>query len=135
MKAGMKIGDIAEASVVVTPEMRPQFDGHIVHDVYSTAAMVHLMEHAARKILLPYLEEHEEGMGVSVSVTHLAPTPVGLTVRAQATVTELTARKIVTAVEVWNNRVQIGEGVVVQAVLPKAQIHARIREMAETADK
>jgi fluoroacetyl-CoA thioesterase len=135
MKAGISVGDVAEASVVVTPEMRPQFDGNIVHDVYSTAAMVHLMEHAARKILLPHLEEHEEGMGVSVSVTHLAPTPVGLTVRAVATVTELSARKIVTTVEVWNHRVQIGEGVVVQAVLPKAQIHARIRKMAETANK
>lgn len=133
MKAGLNIGNQAEASVLVTAEMRPQFDGQIVHDVYSTAAMVHLMEHAARKILLPHLEEHEEGMGVSVQVTHLAPTPVGMNVRAVATVTELTKRKIVTSVDVWNDRAKIGEGIVVQAVLPKHEIQSRIDAMAEAA--
>lgn len=128
MKAGLDVGVQQEVTVTVTSEMRPQFDGVVVHDVYSTAAMVHQMEHAARKILLPYLEEHEEGMGVSVTVYHLAPAPVGAVVRAVATVEEFSPRKIVTAVEVYSGDVKIGEGLVVQAVLPKEKIRERIAE-------
>jgi fluoroacetyl-CoA thioesterase len=130
MKDGLCIGYQAEARAVATLETRPQFDGRVVHDVWSTAAMVHLMEHAARKTLLPFLEAEEEGMGISVEVRHLAPTPVGLHVRAVAIVTDWSPRKIVTRVEVWNDRgVRVGEGTVVQAVLPKALIRARIEEM------
>lgn len=132
MKPGMQIGQQAEATRVVTAEMRPAFDGVVVHDVYSTAAMVTDMEHAARRILLPYLEDHEEGMGVSVTVQHLAPTPVGKQVRAVATVTGFSARRIVTDVEVFSGGTKIGEGVVVQAVLPKESIRKRIAEMAGT---
>lgn len=128
MKAGLYVGLQAEVTVTVTEEMRPQFDGVVVHDVYSTAAMVHEMEHAARKILLPYLEPHEEGMGVSVSVHHLAPATLGATVRAVATVEEFSPRKIVTAVEVYAGAAKIGEGLVVQAVLPKEKIRERIAE-------
>jgi len=131
MKPGMTVGMQAEVRYLVTEAMRPQFDGVVVHDVYSTAAMVHHVEHAARKILLPFLEEHEEGMGASVSVTHRAPTPVGKEVRAVATLTEFTDRKLVTTVEVWNNKTLVGEGVVVQAVLPKEIITKRIAEMNE----
>ncbi|HEU4963557.1 MAG TPA: hotdog domain-containing protein [Bacilli bacterium] len=132
MKPGLAIGQTAEVTRLVTADMRPAFDGVVVHDVYGTAAMVTDMEHAARRILLPVLEEHEEGMGVSVSVKHLAPTPVGRQVRAVATLTEFTSRKLVTTVEVYNEHTKIGEGTVVQAVLPKTAIAARIAEMAET---
>jgi fluoroacetyl-CoA thioesterase len=132
MKDGLCVGFQAEATGVATRETRPQFDCVVVHDVYSTAAMVHLMEHAARKTLLPWLEDEEEGMGVSVEVRHLAPTPVGLHVRAVATVTDWSPRKIVTQVVVWNDRdVRVGIGTVVQAVLPKASIRARIEEMKQ----
>ena len=126
MKSGLTVGTQAEVLLTVTDAMRPQFDGVVVHDLYSTAAMVHQMEHAARKILLPFLEAHEEGMGVSVTVHHLAPARVGAQVRAVATVEEFSPRKIVTSVIVVSGETRIGEGTVVQAVLPKAKIRERL---------
>jgi predicted thioesterase len=56
---------------------------------------------------------------------------VGKEVRAVATLTEFTERKLVTTVEVWNDKTLVGEGVVVQAVMPKEFINQRIREMNE----
>ena len=68
----------ASLEITVTPEMRAAFEGEVVHDVYGTAAMVQHMELAARRVLLPAREAHEEGIGYRVEVTHLAPAPVGI---------------------------------------------------------
>ena len=53
-------------------------------DVFATARMVALMEIAAARLLRPCLEPGELSVGVSVEVTHSAPTPPGATVTATA---------------------------------------------------
>ncbi|TXK89548.1 thioesterase [Parageobacillus sp. SY1] len=107
---------------VVTPDMFAQFEGNVVHPAYSTVSMVYHMEWASRKIILPYLEEHEEGMGVAVSVKHIAPTTEGSTVTVTATVTEIRDNVVVTKVEAKNEMQVIGIGEVKQVILPKQKI-------------
>ena len=84
MQPGLKVGNTAEIQVEVTEDMCPAFDGIIVHRVYSTWSMAHHMELAARKVLAPHLDDHEEGIGSHLSIDHLAPCPVGGTVRVHA---------------------------------------------------
>jgi fluoroacetyl-CoA thioesterase len=122
MKPGMKMGDTAVVEAVVTPDMFAQFEGNVVHPAYSTVSMVYHMEWASRKIILPYLEEHEEGMGVAVSVKHIAPTTEGSTVTVTATVTEIRDNVVVTKVEAKNEMQVIGIGEVKQVILPKQKI-------------
>ncbi|ANB56894.1 hypothetical protein GFC29_1198 [Anoxybacillus sp. B7M1] len=122
MKRGMKVGDTAVVEAVVTPDMFAQFEGHVVHPVYSTVSMVYHMEWASRKIILPYLEDHEEGMGAAVFVKHVAPTLEGSTVTVTATVTELRDHVVMTKVEAKNGERLIGVGEVKQVILPKEKI-------------
>jgi fluoroacetyl-CoA thioesterase len=122
MKPGMKMGDTAVVEAVVTPDMFAQFEGNVVHPAYSTVSMVYHMEWASRKIILPYLEEHEEGMGAAVSVKHIAPTTEGSTVTVTATVTEIRDNVVVTKVEAKNEMQVIGIGEVKQVILPKQKI-------------
>jgi fluoroacetyl-CoA thioesterase len=122
MKPGMKVGDTAVVEAVVTPDMFAQFEGNVVHPAYSTVSMVYHMEWASRKIILPYLEEHEEGMGAAVSVKHIAPTTEGSTVTVTATVTEIRDNVVVTKVEAKNEMQVIGIGEVKQVILPKQKI-------------
>jgi len=84
MKPGFRPGIVREIAVTVTPDMCPAFDGVVVHPVVSTWSVAHHMEVAARKVLLDYLEDHEEGIGAHVSVDHLAPCRVGKTVCVRA---------------------------------------------------
>src|SRR5574337_102694 len=85
MRDGLAPGAQAQVTIVVTPAMVAEFEElGLVHRVYSTWAMVHHMELACRKVILPYLEPDEEAVGYSVSVTHLAPTPVGMKVTVTA---------------------------------------------------
>lgn len=127
MRPGLEIGKSAEASFVVTPDMRAAFEGQVVHDVLSTASMIVWMEWASRKIILPYLEPHEEGVGYEVSVRHLAPTPVGAGVTCRAVVTSLSARQIVTRVEARSLGKLIGEGSVTQVLVLRERFEERIR--------
>ncbi|BDG46873.1 thioesterase [Parageobacillus sp. KH3-4] len=122
MKPGMKVGDTAVVKAVVTPDMFAQFEGNVVHRAYSTVSMVYHMEWASRKIILPYLEEHEEGMGAAVFVKHIAPTAEGSTVTVTATVTELRDNVVVTKVEAKNEMHVIGIGEVKQVIVLKRKI-------------
>ncbi|WP_335869605.1 thioesterase family protein [Bacillus sp. 2205SS5-2] len=122
MKAGMKIGDKAFLEITVTPEMFAQFEGTVVHPVYSTVSMVYHMEWVSRKIILPFLEEDEEGMGSAVSVKHIAPSGEGILLKLEATVVEVKNHIVYTKVEVKNTDGLIGVGEVKQVILPKNKI-------------
>lgn len=126
MKPGLKPGVEAEVSAVVTEDMCPAFDGVIVHHVYSTWALAHHMELAARKVLAPHLEAHEEGIGSHLSIDHLAPTSVGKTVRVVATCTELNASKVVCELIAYEGERVVGRGKQVQRVFPKEVIQSLI---------
>jgi len=126
MKPGMKIGQKATITAAVTPDMFASFEGKVVHPAYSTVSMVYHMEWAARQIILPYLEPHEEGIGGAVSVKHLAPTPEGETVTVTATLTELRGRAVVTEVIVQNSKEVVGQGEVTQFILDKSEIQKRL---------
>jgi fluoroacetyl-CoA thioesterase len=52
--------------------------------VFATARMVGLMEIAASRVLQPLLAPGELSVGVTVDITHTAPTPVGARVTATA---------------------------------------------------
>ncbi len=126
MKPDLKPGVRAEVSAMITEEMCPTFDGVIVHRVYSTWSLAHHMEIAARKVLAPHLEEHEEGIGAHLSIDHLAPTPVGKTVRVVATCTEVDGERVVCEVVAFEGERIIGRGKQIQRVLPKEALQALI---------
>ncbi|SFE20308.1 Predicted thioesterase [Bacillus sp. OV194] len=129
MKPGMKIGDTATITAVVTPDMFAQFEGKLVHPAYSTVSMVYHMEWAARQIILPYLEEDEEGIGGGIKASHLAPTPEGMKLEIKATLTELKGRAVICKVEVRNEKATVGEGEVTQYILPKEKISQKLHDM------
>lgn len=122
MKQGLKIGDTATINVTVTPDMYAQFEGEVIHPAYSTVSMVYHMEWASRKIILPFLEEHEEGMGGAVTVKHLAPSAEGSQLTVTAIVADLPENAVLTKVSVKNGEKLIGIGEVKQVILPKNKI-------------
>ncbi len=122
MKPGLAIGAKDEVVVEVTEQMCPAFDGVIVHRVYSTWSLAHHMELAARKVLAPFLEEHEEGLGTHLSVDHLSLTPVGKTVRVVAEVSEVGRDRVECDVSAYDGDRLIARGRQVQRVLAKASI-------------
>lgn len=89
MKPGFEPGIVRRFALTVSTDMCPAFDGVVVHKVYSTWSVAHHFEIAARKVLVDFLEPHEEGVGSHVSVDHLAPCPVGGQVTVEAELVEV----------------------------------------------
>jgi predicted thioesterase len=126
MKPSLKPGVSSELAVTVTEDMCPAFDGVVVHRVYSTWSLAHHMEIAARMVLAPNLEEGEEGIGTHLTVDHLAPTPVGKTVRVVATCTEVDDTRVICDVKAFDGPRLVGRGKQHQRVLPRAVLNALI---------
>lgn len=123
MRDGLIAGRTASIDVIVTPEMFARFEGKVIHPVYSTVSMVYHMEWVSRQIIVPFLEDHEEGMGGAVTVKHIAPCIEGAEVTVIATVTGLQANTILTNVRAESKGRLIGVGEVKQVVLPKEKIN------------
>ena len=119
VKQSLQVGQRASVNITVTEDMCPAFDGTVVHRVYSTWSMAHHMELAARKVLAPYLEPDEEGIGSHLTIDHLAPAPVGHRVRVEATAVEVSPAEVTCEVLAWDGDRLLGRGRQIQRVLPK----------------
>ncbi len=125
MKSGFTPGIAREITILVTEEMCPAFDGVVVHRCCSTWSVAHQFEMAARKVLVEYLEEHEEGIGSHVSVDHLAPCGVGKTVRIRAELNEVIRDRhlrVVCDVAAYDGDRLLARGKQVQVVMNKQQL-------------
>lgn len=86
-------------------------------EVFSTPSMVSLMEFACIEVLKPYIEEGEGTVGMSLDIRHIAPTPVGMKVKANAQLTKVSGSKLEFAVEVFDEDEKVGEGTHKRAVI------------------
>jgi fluoroacetyl-CoA thioesterase len=82
--------------VVVTEEMTVDF-GELgkIHPVYATYWIARHMEEAGRKVIVPFLEEADEGLGTAVAVKHLASALPGMRVEVIAKHLATEGRKII----------------------------------------
>ena len=77
--------------------------------VYATPALVALMEHAACEALKGMLEDGVTTVGTQMNVSHVAATPMGMTVRAEAVLTAQEGRSYTFAIEAYDDAGLIGK--------------------------
>jgi fluoroacetyl-CoA thioesterase len=102
-------------SYVTTLEMRAR---QLKTEVFSTPAMIGLMELTCVELTQPYLDENEQTVGMHVDVRHMAPTKIGQSVTVTAELLEVKDHKLRYAVSATNDRgVKIGEGTHRRAII------------------
>lgn len=79
-------------------------------EVFATPAMVALMEKAATIAVQESLSKEYTTVGTMINIRHIAATPLGMKVSARATLTEVDGKRLVFAVEAFDDREKIGEG-------------------------
>lgn len=132
------IGYQATLEITVTDEMTVDFEHQgdprlgKLHPVYATYWMAKHMEMAGRMIILPFLEEGEEGIGSKVSVNHLASALPGMSVRIVAEHVRTEGNRIYTLCKAWNELGDlIGEGQTEQVILPKGKLERIFGKLEE----
>ncbi len=106
----LPIGLKGLAETLVTEENTAAAMGSGLLPVFATPAMLALMEQAAASSVQPFLPEGQGTVGTRLEVSHLAATPIGLTVRAESELIAVDRRKLRFAVRAWAGDELIGEG-------------------------
>lgn len=78
--------------------------------VYATPCMVALMEGAACEAIADALGENQTTVGIALNIEHLAATPVGMDVRAEAEVTAVDGKVITFEIRAFDEAGEIGKG-------------------------
>ena len=126
------LGAKGTATLRVKPEhLANQFKDAMLPQVFATPMMVLLMENAALNAIRSYLEPGESAVGTAVDVRHLAATPVGHEVTAQATVTKVEGRHIEFDVSARDENEEIGRGTHRRVVIDLDRFNERLAEKAE----
>lgn len=106
----IEVGLIGEVEEVVTERLTAEALGNTGVKVYATPFVVCLMENAAQAAIVPHLSPGAGTVGTTVEMKHLAATPVGMKVRAKATLIETDGKRCLFQVDVFDEVEKIAEG-------------------------
>jgi fluoroacetyl-CoA thioesterase len=98
--------------------------------VFATGFMIMLMERACTELLGAHLDPGEGSVGVHIDVSHLAATPVGMTVTVDAECTKIVDRRITFNVRAHDGIDLIGEGRHERFVVAWDKFNARVAAKA-----
>ena len=114
-------------AMTVKPEhLASQFKDAILPPVLATPIMILIMENAALNTIRDYLEADEAAVGTKINVKHLAATPVGHRVVAEAEVIEVDGRRIEFKVTARDEIEQIGAGTHQRMVVNLGRLKSRL---------
>jgi fluoroacetyl-CoA thioesterase len=115
------------SSLVVGPEHTAEKVGSGVIPVLATPVMVNVIESAALAAAEHLLSEGHQSLGISLDVRHIAATPVGMKITAEAQVTKVEGRTIYFAVTCHDEKELIGDGTHARIVVNVARFAERVR--------
>jgi predicted thioesterase len=118
------------ASTTVTQANTAQAVGSGSVPVYATPALVALLEQAAVDALASHLPPGMTTVGVRIDVQHLAATPVGMDVRARATLRAQDGRKLHFDVIAHDGIEQIAQGSHERVLVDQERFMARVTAKA-----
>jgi fluoroacetyl-CoA thioesterase len=116
---------------VMPAHLANQFKDAALPQVFATPMMVMAMENAALNAVRDYLEPGESAVGTAVTIRHLAATPVGHLVTAQAEVSKVDGRKISFTVSARDETEQIGDGSHERMVVDLGRLGERLKQKAK----
>ena len=109
MSEELKAGLTHEMERQVTEDLSAQKVFPHVPNVYATRAMVGHFEEVCAEMVLPYLAEGEQTVGIGMKFSHIAATPIGMKVRFNAKLVEVEGKKLTFEVEGFDEVEKIGK--------------------------
>lgn len=110
MELDLRLGIQGEKTEIVSESNTAIQYGSGNLPVYATPAMVGLMEGAAAASVEPELLKGMSTVGISLTIQHLAATPLGMNVRAVSELIDVNGKKLRFNVTAFDEKEKIGEG-------------------------
>jgi fluoroacetyl-CoA thioesterase len=93
--------------------------------------MILIMENAALAAIKPYLDQGESAVGTAINVRHLAATPVGHDVRAEAEVIKVDGKRLEFKVSASDGTDEIGSGTHHRMVIDLRSFNERLAKKSK----
>ena len=106
----LETGIKGTGTVTVNEESTAKAMGSGTLDVFATPALIALMEETCWRSVANELEEGCGTVGTLLEIKHTAPTPVGMKVTCESTLTEVDGRRLVFEVIARDAKGVVGEG-------------------------
>jgi fluoroacetyl-CoA thioesterase len=113
----LRIGLEGICERIVLPEWTLAYYNSNWPAVFSTPAMIALMEMAASIAIQPALSPGTLSVGTRIEVDHIKAMPAGVTVIAKAILTEVNGRRLIFDVDAKSSDVVIGRGRIHRALI------------------
>ena len=125
---------VAERTTV--PQTYPEFPViTAMPKVFATGFMIILMECACTELLAEHLDGGEGSVGVHVDVSHIAATPVGMTVTVDTECVQIVERRVGFRVRAHDGLDLIGEGRHDRFVVDWDKFNARVAAKAAKLER
>jgi fluoroacetyl-CoA thioesterase len=111
---------------VLPEDLADRFKDAMLPQVLATPVMVLIMENAALNAIRSFLDSDESAVGTAIDVRHLAATPAGHDVRAEAQVIKVEGRRIEFKVSASDEIEEIGNGTHQRTVINLRSFHERL---------
>jgi predicted thioesterase len=122
----LRVGLTGSASSLVTEERLATKVGSGDVPVFASPMLVAVIEAAAVDCIEAQLPENHQSLGVHLDVTHSAPTPLGFTVTATATLEAIDGRKLTFKVIAHDGVETVGSGTHTRVVVDTPRFMARL---------
>jgi fluoroacetyl-CoA thioesterase len=129
MKASLRAGLSKVNRIPIGRERTIGFMGEEAR-TYGTPAMILDIEHTCRELILEHADAGEDSVGMEVSVKHLAPTLMGMTVEITVRVVAVDRRKVQFEASVKDELDEVGAGTHTRFVIEKAKTFERLKAKA-----
>jgi predicted thioesterase len=126
MSEELKAGLTHEMERQVTEDLSAQKVFPHVPNVYATRAMVGHFEEVCAEMVLPYLGEGEQTVGIGMKFSHIAATPIGMKVRFAAKLVEVEGKKLTFEVEGFDEVEKIGQGTHERFIINAEKFNSKI---------
>jgi fluoroacetyl-CoA thioesterase len=116
----------------VLPEhLANRFKDSMLPQVLATPVMILIMENAALAAIRPFLDAGESAVGTAINVRHLAATPLGHEVRAEAEVVKVEGKRIEFKVSARDETEEIGSGTHQRMVIDFQSFNERLAKKSK----
>ncbi len=135
---GLQIGLRHRETMRVTPrhtvpEVAPEWPGFAdMPPAFATAMMIGFIEQTCIQSLRPHLAPGQQTVGIHVDVSHVAATPVGMTVSAEVELVAIDGKSLTFKVGCRDDAGLIGEGTHRRAIIDAQKFAERLDAKAAT---
>ncbi len=129
----IELGLSAEKEILVEEQHTASHLGSGGVKVYATPMMVLHMEETSHRAVDALLGPDRATVGASISVKHIAPTPMGMKVRIRSELVKVEGRMLTFKVEAWDEVEKIGEAEHVRAIISLSRFGEKLEKKRAAA--